>query len=41
MNYNKIFMLENGKIVDSRTHKELLKNNKEYQKLYNSEAKIK
>ncbi len=39
MNCNKIYMLENGKIVDSGTHKELLKNNKEYQKLYNSEAK--
>lgn len=39
MNCNRIYMLENGKIVDSGTHKELLKNNKEYQKLYNSEAR--
>ena len=39
MNCNRIYMLENGKIIDSGTHKELLKNNKEYQKLYNSEAR--
>jgi len=39
MNCNKIYMLDKGKIVDSGTHKELLKNNKEYQKLYNSESK--
>ena len=32
-------MLDKGKIVDSGTHKELLKNNKAYQKLYNSESK--
>jgi len=38
MNCNKIYMLDKGKIVDSGTHKELLKNNKEYQKLYNSES---
>lgn len=38
MNCNKIYMLNKGKIVDSGTHKELLKNNKEYQKLYNSES---
>lgn len=39
MNCNRIYMLDQGKIVDSGTHKELLKNNKVYQKLYNSEAK--
>ena len=39
INCNKIYMLDNGKIVDSGTHKELLKNNKQYQKLYNSETK--
>lgn len=39
MNCNKIYMLDKGKIVDSGTHKELLKNNKEYQKLYNLESK--
>ena len=39
MNCNKIYMLDKGKIVDSGTHEELLKNNKEYQKLYNSESK--
>ena len=36
---NKIYMLNKGKIVDSGTHKELLENNKEYQKLYNLEMK--
>lgn len=39
MNCNRIYMLDKGKIVDSGTHKELLKNNKAYQKLYNSESK--
>ena len=37
MNCNRIYMLDKGKIVDSGTHEELLKNNKEYQKLYNLE----
>lgn len=32
-------MLDKGKIIDSGTHKQLLKNNKEYKKLYNSESK--
>lgn len=39
MNCNKIYVLEKGHIVDSGTHKELFKNNKNYQKLYNSEVK--
>lgn len=39
INCNKIYMLNKGKIVASGTHQELLKNNKEYQKLYNSESK--
>lgn len=39
MNCNKIYILNKGKIVDSGTHKKLLKSNKEYQKLYNLESK--
>jgi len=39
MNCNKIYMLDKGQIVDSGTHKQLLENNKVYQKLYNAEAK--
>jgi len=39
MNCNKIYMLDKGRIIDSGTHKQLLKNNKEYKKLYNSESK--
>ena len=39
INCNRIYMLEDGKISDSGTHDELLKNNKNYQKLYNTETK--
>lgn len=39
MNCNRIYMLEGGKIIASGTHEKLLKSNKEYQKLYNSEIK--
>ena len=39
MNCTKIYMLDKGQIVDSGTHKELFKNNKSYQKMYNSEFK--
>ena len=39
INCNKIYMLDKGQIIDSGTHKELLHNNKNYQKLYNSEIK--
>jgi len=39
MNCNKIYMLDKGKIVDCGTHNELLKNNDNYKKMYNSEAK--
>ena len=39
MNCNRIYMLDKGQIIDSGTHKELLKSNKAYQRLYNSEAK--
>ena len=39
MNCNRIYILDKGKITASGTHKELLKNNKEYKKLYNSEAR--
>lgn len=39
INCNTIYMLDNGKIVDSGTHTELLKKNKDYKKLYNSEIK--
>lgn len=34
---DKIYVLENGKIVGEGTHKELLKNNEYYQKLYKKE----
>ena len=37
VNCDKIFILENGKISDSGTHKELLKNNKYYKKLCETE----
>ena len=37
VNCDKIYMLENGKIVDSGTHKELLKSSKEYRKLCKTE----
>ena len=36
VNVDKIFVLENGKIVESGNHKKLLKNNGYYAKLYNS-----
>ena len=39
-NCNKIYMLSDGKIVDSGTHNELMKNNKAYQKLYKSEIEV-
>ena len=39
VNCHKIYMLDKGQIIDSGTHKELLHNNKNYQKLYNSEIK--
>jgi len=39
MNCNKIYILDKGQIVDCGTHKQLLKTNRNYQKLYNSEAK--
>ena len=39
MNCNRIYMLEDGKIVDFGTHDELLESNKGYRKLYNSEIK--
>lgn len=37
VNCDKIFMLEEGKIIDSGTHKELLSSCKEYKKLCNTE----
>ena len=37
VNCDKIFILEDGKISDSGTHKELIKNNKYYQKLCETE----
>jgi len=37
MNCNRIYMLDKGKIVDSGTHKQLLKTNKQYKKLYETE----
>ena len=36
-NANKIFVISNGEIKESGTHEELLKNNGEYYKLYNSQ----
>ena len=37
INSDKIMYLEDGKIIDSGTHKELLKNNKQYKKLCETE----
>ncbi len=37
INSDKIIMIDNGKIVGSGTHQELLKNNKKYQKLYKAD----
>lgn len=37
INSDRILFLDNGKIVDEGTHKELLKNNIEYKKLYEAE----
>ena len=39
INCEKIYLLDNGKIVDNGTHKELLKRNKKYKELYNLESK--
>lgn len=39
INSDRILFIEDGKVVDSGTHKELLKKNKEYEKLYNLELK--
>ena len=41
INSDKIYFLEEGKIVDSGTHKELLKKNKNYKILYEMENKKK
>lgn len=37
VNCDKIMILQNGKVIDSGTHKELLKSNKEYKKLCETE----
>ena len=37
INCDKIFFIDDGKIIDSGTHKELMKKNKDYKKLYESE----
>ncbi len=39
INSDKIMMVDKGKIVATGTHEELLKNNKEYKKLYDMELK--
>ncbi len=39
INSDKIMMIDDGKIVATGTHEELLENNKEYKKLYNMELK--
>ena len=36
-NADKIFVIDGGKVVDSGTHSELLKNSKAYKKLYAEE----
>ena len=37
INADKIMLLDNGKIINEGTHEYLLKNSKEYQKLYETE----
>ncbi len=37
INSDKIYFIDDGKIIDSGTHKELMKKNKEYKKLYELE----
>ena len=39
INCDKIFFIKNGRVIDSGTHDKLLKNCKEYKKLYESEIK--
>lgn len=39
INSNRLIFIEDGKVVDTGTHKELLKKNKSYQKLYELELK--
>ncbi len=39
INSDKIIFIDEGKIIDEGTHEELLKNNKEYKKLYELELK--
>lgn len=39
INSDKIFLIDDGKIIDSGSHENLLKNNKEYKELYNLELK--
>lgn len=39
INSDKIFLIDDGKIIDSGRHENLLKNNKEYKELYNLELK--
>lgn len=39
INSDKIFLIDEGKVIDEGTHEYLLKNNKEYKKLYNLELK--
>ncbi len=41
LNCDKIFFVENGKVIDSGTHKQLLKKCIQYKKLYESEIKEK
>lgn len=39
INSDRLILIENGKILTEGTHEELIKNNKEYQKLYHLEEK--
>ena len=41
LNCDKIFFVENGRVINSGTHKQLLKRCKQYKKLYESEIKDK
>ena len=39
INSDKIMMIDDGQVVATGTHEELLQNNKDYKKLYNMELK--
>lgn len=39
INSDKIYFIDNGKVIDEGTHEELLQKNKEYKNLYEMEIK--